>query len=297
MFVLASHVKEQPVNMMNTSTSNMASTELLELAPGVMAPAIGLGTWPLLGQEAADCVARGISNGYRHIDTAEKYGNEEAVAEGIQRSGIARDQLWITSKLSLPGHSRTGAVQSYDEALARMKLDYLDLFLVHWPNPAVDGYVDACQGLQDLVDAGRLRAWGVSNFNADHLDKVLAVGLKPAINQIQVDPQHLQQGLLAANAARDIVTGAYSPLGRAGEFLADPAIGDAAQRHAKTPAQIVLRWHLDSGRIATPKSASDARQRENLEVFDFRLSATELAAIDALDTGAGPRLDPESYGH
>lgn len=282
--------------MINT-TNNTTSATQAELAPGVMAPAIGLGTWPLVGEEAADSVARSIANGYRHIDTAESYGNEEAVGEGIRRSGVARDQLWITSKLSLPGHSRAGAVQSHDEALERMGLDYLDLFLVHWPNPKLDGYVDACRGLQDLVEAGRLRVWGVSNFNAVHLDKVLAAGLKPAMNQIQVDPQHLQRGLLEDNATRGIVTGAYSPLGRAGDFLSDPAIMGPAEAHAKTPAQIVLRWHLDSGRIATPKSASDARQRENLDVFGFTLTAAELAAIDALDTGAGPRLDPEGYGH
>ncbi|GAA1885746.1 aldo/keto reductase [Paeniglutamicibacter psychrophenolicus] len=278
------------------NTTDTAAPEL-EIAPGVRAPMLGLGTWPLLGVDAADSVARGIANGYRHIDTAEKYGNEDAVGEGIRRSGIARGDLWVTSKLSLPGHSRAGAIQSYDAALKRMGLEYLDLFLVHWPNPELGGYVEACHGLQELVNAGRLRAWGVSNFKAAHLDEVLAARLKPAINQIQVDPRHLQRPLLEANAARGIATGAYSPLGRAGDFLTDPAITGPATAHSKTPAQIVLRWHLDSGRIAVPKSASDARQRENLAVFDFTLTPAQRAGIDALDTGAGPRLDSDEYGH
>ncbi|MBV1777773.1 aldo/keto reductase [Paeniglutamicibacter sp. ABSL32-1] len=279
---------------MNTTNT---TTRELEIAPGVCTPMLGLGTWPLVGEEAADSVARGIANGYRHIDTAEKYGNEDAIGEGIRRSGIARDDLWVTSKLSLPGHSRAGAIHSYDAALGRMGLECLDLYLIHWPNPQLGGYVEACRGLQDLVDAGRLRAWGVSNFKATHLDEVLAAGLKPAVNQIQVDPQHPQSSLLEANAARGIATGAYSPLGRAGEFLSDPAITGPATAHAKTPAQIVLRWHLDAGRLAVPKSASDARQRENLDVFDFTLTAAERAGIDALDTGAGPRLDSDAYGH
>lgn len=278
------------------NTTNTAAADL-EIAPGVRAPMLGLGTWPLLGEEAADSVARGIANGYRHLDTAQKYGNEDAVGEGIRRSGMAREQLWVTSKLSLPGHSRAGASNSYDAALKRMGLDYLDLYLIHWPNPQLGGYVEACRGLQDLVDAGRLRAWGVSNFKATHLDEVLAAGLKPAINQIQVDPQHLQKPLMETNAARGIATAAYSPLGRAGDFLLDPAITGPATAHSKTPAQIVLRWHLDAGRIAVPKSTSDARQRENLEVFDFTLAPAERAGIDALDTGAGPRLDSDEYGH
>lgn len=271
--------------------------ETMQLAPGIEIPSIGLGTWPLLGAEAADSVARGIKNGYRHIDTAEKYGNEEAVGEGIRRSGVARDQLWLTSKLSLPGHSRAGALDSYERSLEKLRVDYLDLFLIHWPNPQLGRFVEACQVLAELVAAGRLRAWGVSNFKPAHLDRVAAAGLLPALNQIQVDPLHLQRSLLRENAARGIATAAYSPLGRAGEFLSHPTITTAALTHGKSPAQVVLRWHLDSGRIAVPKSASDQRQRENLDIFDFTLSAAEISAIDALDTGDGPRLDSDHFGH
>ena len=283
--------------MNHTPMNHTTNQPALELSPGALIPVIGLGTWPLLGEEATDSVTRGIANGYRHIDTAHSYGNEEAIGEGIARSGIDRSELWVTSKLSLPGHSRTGAAEVYAQALERLGLDYLDLFLVHWPNPGHDGYVESCQGLQDLVDAGRLRAWGVSNFKPAHLDRVHAAGLRPSLNQVQVDPAHLQSTQLRHHAARSIPTAAYSPLGRAGDFLKDPAITGPAATYSKTPAQIVLRWHLDSGRVAVPKSASDARQRENLDVFDFTLAPAELAAIDALDTGAGPRLDSDEYGH
>lgn len=278
-------------------TQHSTNTAHVDLGGGISIPAIGLGTWPLTGEQASDAVARGIANGYRHVDTAHSYGNEAAVGDGIARSGIRREELWVTSKLSLEGHSRTKVKDAYAQALDRMGLDYLDLFLIHWPNPQHGQYVDTCQGLTELVVDGALRAWGVSNFKPAHLDAVYAAGLRPSVNQVQVDPQHRQTAQLEHHRALGLATAAYSPLGRAGQFLQDPAITGAAERHGKTPAQVVLRWHVDSGRIAVPKSASDIRQRENLDIFDFALSADELSAIDALDTGAGPRLDSDEYGH
>ena len=273
------------------------SQQLVELGEGIAIPAIGLGTWPLTGEDAADAVARGIANGYRQVDTAHSYGNEDAVGDGIARSGIRREELWVTSKLSLEGHSRTKVKEAYTRALDRMGLDYLDLFLIHWPNPGHGRYVETCQGLAELVADGGLRAWGVSNFKPAHLDAVYEAGLRPSVNQVQVDPEHLQAAQLEHHRTLGLVTAAYSPLGRAGDFLQDPAITTAAERHGKSPAQVVLRWHVDSGRIAVPKSASDTRQRENLDIFDFTLSASELSAINALDSGAGPRLDSDEYGH
>ncbi|MCW4464734.1 aldo/keto reductase [Glutamicibacter sp. MNS18] len=273
------------------------SQQRIQLGEGISIPAIGLGTWPLTGEDATDAVARGIANGYRHVDTAHSYANEAAVGDGIARSGIRRDQLWVTSKLSLEGHSRTKVKDAYAGALERMGLDYLDLFLIHWPNPEHGRYVDTCQGLAELVADGALRAWGVSNFKPAHLDAVYAAGLRPSVNQVQVDPEHLQRAQLEHHRTLGLVTAAYSPLGRAGDFLEHPAITAAAARYGKSPAQVVLRWHVDSGRIAVPKSASDTRQRENLEIFDFTLSEDEISAINALDTGAGPRLDSDEYGH
>ncbi|WP_249354263.1 aldo/keto reductase [Glutamicibacter sp. V16R2B1] len=269
----------------------------MRLANDLHVPAIGLGTWPLTGKTASETVSRALSNGYRHVDTARNYENEEAVGQGIADAGLPRDELWVTSKFNRANHSRAGVRQAYEHALGRLRLDYLDLFLVHWPNPDLGHYVEACQELQELVDSGQLRAWGVSNFKASHLQAVYGAGLRPVLNQVQVDPHHLQAGLLAHHDELNLLTAAYSPLGRGGSFLEHPAITIPAARHGKTPAQIVLRWHLDSGRIALPKSANETRQRENLNVFDFALSQTELRGIDSLDTGAGPRLDSDEYGH
>lgn len=275
----------------------MQEQHTIELAPGLRIPAIGLGTWPLTGEEAADAVARALGNCYRHVDTAANYGNEQAVGEGIARAGVGREALWVTSKFNKEDHSRDGVAAAYERACELMGLDYLDLYLVHWPNPQQGAFVEACHGLEELVQAGKLRAWGVSNFKPAHLQAVYDAGLRPALNQVQVDPEHLQRGQLQAHAQRQLVTAAYSPLGRAGDFLSHPAITAPAEQYGKTPAQVVLRWHLDSERIAVPKSASDVRQRENLDVFDFSLTGQQLAAIDALDTGAGPRLDADFFGH
>lgn len=269
----------------------------IQLAENLAIPAIGLGTWPMEGADAQDAVERAIGHGYRHIDTATNYNNEDAVGRAIAQSSVDRDDLWVTSKLNRSGHGRDEVKQAYADSLQRMGLDYLDSYLVHWPNPDDGKFVAACEGLQELVDGGKLRSWGVSNFKPAHLDAVYAAGLTPVMNQVQIDPHHLQPEQLAHNDRYELVTAAYSPLGRAGEFLEDPAVTSLAEHYGKTPAQIVLRWHLDSGRIAVPKSASDTRQQQNLDVFDFALSAQDLETIDALDTGAGPRLDADEFGH
>lgn len=269
----------------------------IQLAEDLAIPAIGLGTWPMEGNEAYDAVIRAIDNGYRHIDTATNYNNEDAVGRAVVDAEIDRDNLWVTSKLNRSGHGRDEVKQAYTESLQRMGLDYLDSYLVHWPNPDLDTFVAACEGLQELVDDGKLRSWGVSNFKPAHLDTVYAAGLTPVMNQVQIDPHHLQAAQLAHNAHYELVTAAYSPLGRAGEFLEDPTVTNLAKACGKTSAQIVLRWHLDSGRIAVPKSADTTRQLQNLDVFDFKLTGDEVAAIDALDTGVGPRLDADEFGH
>jgi 2,5-diketo-D-gluconate reductase A len=278
--------------------SEVLESATAELAAGVRIPLIGLGTWPMVGEEAADAVDRAIANGYRHIDTAENYGNEQAVGEGIRRSGIARKDIFITTKFNRDWHSRDGVRTAFEGSAGRLGVDYLDLFLIHWPNPALGRFVDACEGLQQLADAGVIRAWGVSNFKPAHLRKVLDAG-RPTVpfNQVQVDPAHGQPEQLAFHREYGITTGAYSPLGRNGGFMASPAITGPAKELGKTPGQIVLRWHVQQGRVATPKSAGDARQRQNLDVFGFELTPAQLAAISALETGAPPRLDSDNYGH
>lgn len=268
-----------------------------ELTSGVRIPLIGLGTWPLTGEDASDAVTQAIANGYRHIDTAENYANEAAVGEGIRRSGIERQHLFLTTKFNTQWHSRDGVREAFGQAAQRLGTDYLDLFLVHWPNPAQGRFVEACEELQRLVDDGSIRAWGVSNFKPAHLRLVQSAGLQVPLNQVQIDPEHGQPGQLAYHREHGILTAAYSPLGRNGGFLSHPAVSGPARDLGKTPAQIVLRWHVQHGRVATPKSANHERQRENLDVFSFALTQGQLDAIDALETGAAPRLDSDTYFH
>lgn len=268
-----------------------------EVTPGVHIPLIGLGTWPLTGEDAAAAVHQAISSGYRHIDTAENYANEAAVGEGIRRNGIDRGDLFLTTKFNTQWHSRNGVRDAFGEAVKRLGTDYLDLFLVHWPNPSQGRFVEACEGLQDLVKDGSIRAWGVSNFKPAHLRLVQDAGLAVPLNQVQVDPEHGQPGQLEFHREHGILTAAYSPLGRNGSFLEQAAVRSPATELGRTPAQIVLRWHVQHGRVAVPKSADNQRQRENLDVFSFALTQQQMAAIDALETGAPPRLDSDTYFH
>lgn len=275
----------------------MGGNATAELTPGVHIPLIGLGTWPLVGGEAAAAVDQAIGNGYRHIDTAENYANEDAVGEGIRRSGIDRGELFLTTKFNTEWHSRSGVRDAFGRAVQKLGTDYLDLFLVHWPNPSQGLFVEACLGLQQLVDDGDIRAWGVSNFKPAHLRLVQDAGLAVPLNQVQVDPGCGQRGQLAYHREHGIMTAAYSPLGRDGDLLNNPAITGPARVLGRDPAQVVLRWHIQHGRVAVPKSADNVRQRQNLDVFNFTLSSGQLAAIDALDSGAGPRLDSDSFFH
>ena len=268
-----------------------------QLAPDVRIPLIGLGTWPLTGEDAAATVNQAINNGYRHIDTAENYANEAAVGEGIRRSGIDRGDLFLTTKFNTQWHSRTGVREAFRKSVHRLGTEYLDLLLVHWPNPAQGRFVEACEGLQDLVDDGSIRAWGVSNFKPAHLQAVQEAGLAVPLNQVQVDPEDGQPAQLAYHREHGIVTAAYSPLGRNGSFLEQAAVRGPARELGRTPAQIVLRWHVQHRRVAVPKSADSQRQRENLDVFSFALTRQQMAAIDALETGAPPRLDSDTYFH
>jgi len=278
-------------------TCKGTETTTTELANGVRVPLSGLGTWPLRGEDAAAAVSQAISNGYRHIDTAENYANESAVGEGIRRSGIDRSELFLTTKFNTRWHSRSGVREAFGNSVQQLGTDYLDLFLVHWPNPAQGRFIDACEELQNLVDDGSIRAWGVSNFKPSHLKAVQGASLAVPLNQVQVDPEHGQPDQLAYHRGHGIVTAAYSPLGRSGGFLSHPAVDGPAKELGKTPAQIVLRWHVQHGRVAVPKSADSQRQQQNLDVFNFRLNQQHMAAIDALETGAAPRLDSDTYFH
>lgn len=265
---------------------------------GVEIPLVGLGTWPLTGAKCTEVVGQALDLGYRHLDTAENYANEDAVGRAVHESGVGRDEIFVTTKFNRESHGGVATVRRAAEgALERMDLDHLDLFLVHWPNPAQELYVQTCESLAELVETGLIRSWGVSNFKPTHLQEVLNAGLTPPVNQVQVDPEHAQRRAQEANALADVLTAAYSPLNRGSDVVERPEITGPAARLDRTPAQIVLRWHVQQGRVVVPRSADRTRQQQNLELFDFTLTSDEMGQIDALDTGEGPRLDADEFGH
>lgn len=267
------------------------------LANGVEMPRLGLGTWPMTDDEAAKAVSTAIETGYRLIDTAENYKNETGVGQGIRDAGVARDEVFLTTKMNKQWHSVDGARRACEASLERLGLDYIDLLLIHWPNPDQGTYVEAFDGLSRLLDAGLVRAIGTSNFLPHHLNDLFAAGFVPHVNQIQLDPYHLRPDITAIHAEKRIVTESWSPIGRAGEMLADPAITRIAEAHGKTPAQIVLRWQVQSGFVPAPKSADPERQAQNLDVFGFALTEADMAALNGLDRPDPDMLDANSFGH
>ncbi len=269
----------------------------LALANGVKMPQLGLGTWPMNDAEAAVTVAAALGMGYRLIDTAENYANERGVGEGIRQSGVGRADIFVTTKFNRKWHSVDGARAACEASLERLGLDYLDLLLVHWPNPDQGRYVEAYQGLVRLLEAGLVRAIGTSNFKPAHLQKLFDLGLVPHLNQIQLDPYHLRDDLVAIHRAKGIVTGAWRPLGCGNAMLADPTIVSVAERHGRTTAQVILRWLTQQGFVATPKSSNPTRMAQNLDIFDFTLSADEMALLGTLDRPDPDMFDADRFGH
>ena len=278
-------------------TSKNLRADTVALAGGVQLPQMGLGTWPMNDDEAAVAVKSALQIGYRHLDTAENYRNEVGVGQGIRDSGVAREEVFVTTKFNKEWHSVEGARTACEASLKRLGLDYVDLLLIHWPNPAQDRYVQAFEGLLKLRDAGLVRAVGVSNFKVAHLQKLFDAGLTPQVNQIELSPTRPRKELVALHRAHGIVTESWSPLDRGGDLLKADAIQKAAAAHGVTPAQVVLRWHVQQGLVAIPKSADPDRQRLNLDVFGFALSAAEMAAIDALEQPEPKLLDADRFGH
>ncbi len=267
------------------------------LSNGVEMPQLGLGTWPMNDAEAARVIPRALETGYRLLDTAENYGNETGVGEGIRASGIPREEIFLTTKFNRKWHSIEGARQACEASLARLGLDYIDLLLVHWPNPDQDRYVEAFQGLVRLQEAGLVRAIGTSNFKPAHLQRLFDQGLVPQVNQIQLDPYHRRPDLEKLHRERGILTETWSPIGRGNQMLRDPAIVAIAERLSRTPAQVILRWHVQQGFVPTPKSSDPTRLAENLQVFDFTLSTADMAVLGGLDRPDPEMFDADRFGH
>ncbi|MGD8195700.1 aldo/keto reductase [Herbiconiux sp. P18] len=261
---------------------------LLPLNDGRSIPAIGFGTYPLRGEAGAEAVVSAIGTGYRSLDTAFNYENEGAVGEGIRRSGITREELFVTSKLPGRYHGREQAAEAVRESIWRLGLEYVDLYLIHWPNPSVGKYVEAWQALVQARDEGLIRSIGVSNFTEAHLEEIIAeTGVTPVVNQVELHPYFPQVELRAVHARLGIQTEAWSPLGKGNAPYEEEAVRAAADAHGITPAQAILRWHVQLGSVPIPKSATPSRQAENLDVFGFELTDDEVAAITALGRADG----------
>lgn len=269
----------------------MSKVPPIILNNGVEMPQLGFGVWQIPDDAADQAVTTALEAGYRSIDTAAIYGNEEGTGKALATSGIAREDLFVTTKLWNADQGYDSTLRAFDTSLAKLGLDYVDLYLIHWPMPDSGTYVDTYKAFEKLLADGRVKSIGVSNFLPEHLDRLIeATSVIPAVNQIELHP-HLQQ--LAAreyHAEQGIATEAWSPLGQGKGILEVPAIVAIAQKHGRTPAQIVLRWHIQLGNVAIPKSATPSRIKENIEVFDFSLDTEDIAAISALneDRRIGP---------
>ena len=267
---------------MNTSQT-ATPIPTVTLNNGVRMPQLGFGVFQVPDDDTAAAVSAALAAGYRSIDTAAIYGNEAGAGRALAESGIAREELFVTSKVWVADLGYDATLAAYETSLEKLGLDYLDLYLIHWPAPATDGYLESWRALEKLLRDGRVRAIGVSNFLPEHLAKLEGLGgAVPAVNQVELHPALQQRDVAASNAAHGVATEAWSPLAQ-GAVLAEPAVTAIAADHGVSPAQVILRWHLQQGRIIIPKSVTPARIRENLDVFGFELADTELAAIDALE--------------
>lgn len=258
-------------------------------------PRLGIGVWQIPDDATVGVVSSAIKAGYRLIDGAFIYGNEVGMGKGIAQSGVARDDLFVTSKVWNSEQGYDKARRAIEASLKRIDLDYLDLCLIHWPCPSKDQYVDTWKAFIDAQKDGQVRSIGVSNFNPDHLDRIIGeTGVSPVLNQIEVNPRLVQTQMRAENEKRNIVTQAWTPLGQLLSFDA-PAILEIAQRLNRTPAQVILRWHIQLGVSVIPRSTEETHLKQNLEILDFTLTEADMAAINALDEGVRCGPDPVDF--
>ncbi|WP_019634306.1 aldo/keto reductase [Actinomadura atramentaria] len=267
----------------------------ITLNNGVTIPQLGFGTFQINPDETRDAVLAAFEVGYRHIDTAEMYGNERGVGDAVAESGLDRDEVFVTSKLNNSFHARDDALKAFDQTMDDLRLDRLDLFLIHWPLPQVGDFVETWRALEEIYASGRCRAIGVSNFQPPHLRRLLeSTETVPAVNQIEVHPYLTQDTVRAYDREHGIATEAWSPIAK-GNVLSDPVIKQIADRLGRTPAQVTLRWHVQRGDIVFPKSSSPERMRENFDVFGFELTPADVEAISALNRDERTGPDPDTF--
>ncbi|WUH94874.1 aldo/keto reductase [Streptomyces sp. NBC_00433] len=267
----------------------------LTLNNGTSIPQLGFGTYQIEPQDTREAVLTALEAGYRHIDTAEMYGNEKEVGQAVRDSGLPRGDVFVTSKLNNGYHAYDDALAAFARSIEDLDLEYMDLFLVHWPLPAVGDYVETWKAMEDIYRSGLTKAIGVSNFQPSHLERLLReTGTVPAVNQIEVHPYLAQDDVRAFGADHGIATEAWSPIAQ-GKVLDDPVITEIAERVDRSPAQVTLRWHVQRGDIVFPKSVTKARVEENFRLFDFELTPDDMAAITALDRGERFGPDPDTF--
>jgi 2,5-diketo-D-gluconate reductase A len=275
----------------------MTTVPHIELNNGVTIPQLGFGVFQVKPEETVDAVSAALAVGYRHIDTAAMYGNEAQVGEAIARSNLDPAEVFVTSKLNNNAHGFDDALRAFDATYAKLDREQVDLYLIHWPLPTVSDYVETWKAMERIYSEGRVRAIGVSNFQPAHLDRLAAeCEVTPTVNQIEVHPYLTQDALLAYDDEHGIATEAWSPIAQ-GKVLDDPTVETIAAAHAKTPAQAVLRWHVQRSSIVFPKSVTPARMKENFEIFDFDLTPAEVASISDLDRGERTGPDPDVFDY
>ncbi|MEU3459467.1 aldo/keto reductase [Streptomyces sp. NPDC006733] len=273
----------------------MPSVPSITLNNAVQIPQLGFGTFQIPPEDTRETTLAALNTGYRHIDTAQMYGNEKGVGQAVRDSGLDRADVFVTSKLNNDAHGHDNALRAFDRSLEALGLDYLDLFLIHWPLPAKGDFVDTWKGMEEIYRSGRAKAIGVSNFQPRHLRRLMEDSdVVPAVNQIEVHPYLSQDDVRAFGAEHQIATEAWSPIAQ-GKVLDDPTINRIAQRVGKTPAQVTLRWHLQRGDIVFPKSVTQKRIEENFDLFDFELTTADLGEISALDRDERTGPDPDTF--
>ncbi len=276
-------------------SSSRTQVPPISLRGDVDIPQLGFGVFQVPPGDTAQVVTRAFETGYRHIDTASAYANEAGVGEALRAADLPREEVFITTKCFNDDHGYDEATKALSTSLERLGLDFVDLYLIHWPVPSRDRYVDTWKAFVELRAQGLIRAIGVSNFQAPHLERVIeATGVVPAVNQVELHPRLQQPELRREHEELGIVTEAWSPLAR-GEVLEDPVIARIAEAHGKTPGQAVIRWHLQIGNVVIPKSVTPERIEQNFDVFDFELSEPEMGAIEQLDVGERIGPDPDTF--